>query len=542
MPVPLRIEGLHHTIKYKKLATNKKRAVRRTVIRIQADICGASMSVHDNFHGEALLALNERVVLVRGDDGCLKEPPKPEPGIFAVLHYFLDQVVQYVKAKHPGLGPLSVSEFLALCPADKRKRFADAFAKLKHCTISRKLSFIAFFVKAEKTNFTRKPNAVPRAIQPRTPEYCALLGKYIKHLEHTYYEAIAHIFGAVTVTKGLNADEVGQLIKAQWDKYKKPVGLGWDANRFDEHVSLEAMRDFEHLCYTRVYSGKDRAELQKLLNWQLRNKGFAYTKDNYKITYETRGGRMSGDMNTALGNCLIMCAMTHYICKKAGISNFSLINNGDDCILIMESVDLWKTAGFPAEFLRFGFSMKMEPAVRVLEHIVFCQSQPINMGDGSYRMVRQLKTALCKDTTINSGHLSRKSYDEWRNAVSKGGLSLCSRVPVFQNFYLAMGRNTSTTKHNAHIGGLIGSGFYRLARGMTVNCGDISDITRASFYVAFGLTPYEQRRVEADFDQADFSYGLGPPESTDTSDLLLRKSVLSSNSRYQPNILDYVKW
>jgi hypothetical protein len=51
-------------------------------------------------------------------------------------------------------------------------------------------------------------------------------------------------------------------------------------------------------------------ELAELLKWQLQNKGFARTIDGL-IKYSVEGCRMSGDMNTALGNCTIMCALVY---------------------------------------------------------------------------------------------------------------------------------------------------------------------------------------------------------------------------------------
>jgi hypothetical protein len=498
------------------------------------------MSVHDNFLHECLYSIDERVMHVR-KNGKLQRPPEPKPRVFRKLEEFQRKLIAIMKRKLPNLRPTTWAEFLALCPKDKLKRYKDAIAKLSGKSITRKISYINFFIKAEKTNFTRKPNAVPRAIQPRTPEYCALLGRYLKHLEHHYYDAVAEIFKEVTITKGLNADEVGALVARKFSKFSTPVAVGWDAERFDEHVHLDTLK-WEHSLYWKLYSGPDRSELKRLLSYQLMNKGFAYTKDGYQVKYEVSGGRMSGDMNTALGNCLIMCAMVYYITKECGITRYELLNNGDDCVLILEESDLWKVRDFPRLFLDFGFSMKMEEAVREIEHIVFCQSHPVWVN-GSYRMCRQVRTALCKDTTINSGRLSQKSFDEWRNAVALGGLSLCSRLPVFQDFYQWMGRDNATKRCNPHIGGLISSGFYRLAAGMKADVGSVDRRTRLSFYIGTGLTPNDQVALESKFKIGANTYNLGPVESEGfTHPQEAQRAVHTSAFYYRNSHLDYIKW
>ena len=373
-------------------------------------------------------------------------------------------------------------------------------------------SYIKFFVKAEKTNFTKKPSAVPRAIQPRTPRYCLAVGIYLKQLEHIIYDAIASIFKTKTVTKGLNADETGQLVISKWRKFHNPIAIGWDAERFDEHVSYDAL-SHEHGLYIGIYKalGVCTKELNKLLRWQRNNRGVAYTKDGYKCTYKVRGGRMSGDMNTALGNCYLMCAMTWYIMRKLKVSKYELLNNGDDCVLILEASELHRLDGLTAMFRDFGFTMKLEKEVRNVEDIVFCQTQPVLIG-GSYRMVRQLQPGLEKDVTLLSQKLSRHLYDSWRNAVALGGMALCSGIPVYQAFYRWMGRGTNA-KANPFVGGLISSGFYRMSKGMVPRNLEVSMETRVSFWRAFGVHPEKQMWLETMFENSPHSYSPeGPVE------------------------------
>lgn len=502
-------------LKIRKLAKDMKslKAQRRCVYRINSILSTDAISVHDNYLSDVISSITRRVLFVPQKDGTLKNPPKPIQGVFSKLKRFEKKVVHYITTAYPNLRPLSFDEFIALCPSDKRKRYTAAKGSMFWNAVRIHDSYIKFFVKAEKTNFTKKPQAVPRAIQPRSPRYCLAVGIYMKHIEHLIYEAIAHVMKEVTVTKGLNADQTGQLVKRKWTKFSNPIAVGWDAERFDEHVSYDCL-SFEHGLYIALWKalGVNTKELNKLLRWQKNNKGTAYTKDGYKVSYTVRGGRMSGDMNTALGNCYLMCAMTWYIMKKCKVSKYELLNNGDDCVLIIEKAELYRLDGLVGLFKDFGFSMKLEKEVENIEDIVFCQAQPIFI-DGTYRMVRQLQTGLEKDLTLMCQKLTRKDYDSWRNAVALGGMALCSGIPVFQAFYRWMGRDTSTRKANPFIGGLISSGFYRMSKGMKGINVEVSMTTRMSFWKAFGITPDKQIWVETYLEAAGHEYcNEGPVE------------------------------
>lgn len=44
---------------------------------------------------------------------------------------------------------------------------------------------------------------------------------------------------------------------------------------------------------------------------------------------------MSGDMNTALGNCMLMCCLIISYLESKNIK-YDFINNGDDAVLFLE--------------------------------------------------------------------------------------------------------------------------------------------------------------------------------------------------------------
>lgn len=244
---------------------------------------------------------------------------------------------------------------------------------------------------------------------------------------------------------------------------------------------------------------------------------------------------MSGDMNTALGNCLLMCAMTHYIFGTVGVKA-RLANNGDDCFVWMNDFDFPLMSNLESEFLEFGFNMKLEKPVRDFEEMVFCQTQPVLIGQ-QWRMIRQIIPALEKDLTLQIQNLTKKLYDEWRNAVSLGGMALCSGVPIFQSFYKWMGRGAGSTRANPHLGGLISSGFYRFSKGMNAREAEVTMQTRISFWKAFGIIPERQIWIETILDGLEHTFNpTAPVESLSIQQardfVLLSTSIRTSKHKW----------
>jgi len=115
------------------------------------------------------------------------------------------------------------------------------------------------------------------------------------------------------------------------------------------------------------------------------------------LRYKTRGTRMSGDIDTGLGNTLLMLLMLFiFFGIEVGIA-FSLIYllcNGDDSVAIVPRIYLTRIMALLPVFRKFGFVMKCE-TVEVFEHIDFCQCRPI-LTDYGHLMVRTPSRVLHK--------------------------------------------------------------------------------------------------------------------------------------------------
>lgn len=444
-------------------------------------------------------AIKERVFFVKLE-GVFQPPPRPAyPGIFEDrCREFKNSFINLVQPA----SPLSRKQYLSRYKGRQLTRYEKAFESLKHRPLALKDSFVNVFLKCEKVNFTAKPNAIPRVISPRHPRYIVSLGQYIMRIEHNVYKTITKVFGARCVFKGLNAHASGRQMREHWDHFVDPVAIPLDASRYDQHVSAQAL-EFEHSIY-RLYFPDDQFFAQ-MLRWQINNRCFANLPSG-RVKYRRRGGRQSGDCNTGLGNCLLMCAKFHGFMNHVGITNYRLANNGDDCVLMFERQDLIRrqdTFGddLALYFRELGFTMEMGDPVSVFEKIEFCQTQPVYTPDG-WIMCRIPQICIPKDCLSLKPLDSFKLAKRWIKSVGMCGMSLSGGVPVLQEFYRCMIQLGGNVKE------LVGdptqdTGFARLARGMKRTYSDIDSRTRVSFWRAFGIDPNTQVIIEDLFRQSD---------------------------------------
>jgi len=457
-------------------------------------VLSVDFDVHNNSIVNTQRAITERVMVVETPQG-FANPPQLKPKHLIRLSNFFQAFENYAFS----LTPWNPQQFVDAYVGHKRLIYERAADSLTRKPICLKDSHITAFVKAEKINRSSKPDPAPRIIQPRTPRYNVAVGVYIKPIEKIVYKTIAKVFGSPTVAKGMNALEVGSLIHHKWLKFRKPVAIGLDASRFDQHCGPEIL-SWEHKVYQLFYP-RDK-HFARLLSWQLFNQGKAWCPDG-RLEYSVKGCRMSGDMNTGLGNCLIMCALVwSYFHSRCHVE---LVNNGDDCVVIMEKEHLPHMKSLPKWFKEMGYTMKVEPSVNVIEKIEFCQSQPVYDGV-QYVMVRKPDAALSKDLISMKNLDSKGAWKYQCQAVSDCGLAAYGNMPSYWQFYNAL-----------NVGGRKRKGFWQptdglewMSQGMKVPNVEPTTECRVSFWRAFGFTPQLQLRLESMYKDAEIDYNPGP--------------------------------
>lgn len=449
---------------------------------------------------------------MKSGDGFTK-PPQPIPEAFERCQAFRRKLAKAV----PRLPSLSLESFPGRYKdARKRAVYKRAVESLNCVPLSRADSFVKGFVKDEKLNFQVKADPVPRAILPLDPRLNVVEGSINAHREHAVFDGIDSVFGRKTVMKGYNASERGRIIAEKWQRFKRPVALGMDASRFDQHVSVPALEFENSVFLDHCCNEAERRVLSEVLSWTVRSEGRMTAVDG-RIKFEREGGRLSGCMHTSSGNIVLMCSMFWTFMQSFDIP-WDYINDGDDCVLFLEREHVHMVSAVVGSwFTDMGFTMVVEPPAYELEHVEFCQSRPVWTPEG-YVMCRNPHTALVKDTMCLKPITRESEWGSWVRSVGECGMSLAGGIPIFQAFYGMYCRSASGFRinklHRAE------GGLKLASRGMHRRFTYVDPLTRYSFYVAWGVLPDAQVAAEEMYstmhlnyrDPVDLEEGLCLPE------------------------------
>lgn len=467
------VKSRGHTIRrLRRFGTNSVRERRLTALHPFAGC--ERYGVHNNSNVNIERALVERVFTVAGD-----LPPAPNRQLLmGRLLRFTAKLTRHVDP----VAEMSTNQFVDTYVGRKKLMYQRAVDSLLEKPVCADDAIVSSFIKDEKTNLTRKGDPCPRIIQPRSPRFNVSIGVYLKPLEKAIFRGIAAVFRDVTVLKGYNAVERASILRRKWDRFDRPVALLLDAKRFDQHVSRDLL-DWEQSTFSRLLLNP--IGFQSVNKLRRRNVCYARSGDS-GFAYTLNGIRMSGDMDTALGNCLSMCAMTWSFMTDLGVQKYSYGNDGDDGVLIFEEEHLdMILERFEGYFRDFGFTMKLEGVARVFEHVDFCQARPVWDGKG-WRMVRNPDVALMKDSMT----LSKLPPKEIANAVGWGGVALCGTIPICGKFYQSLINSNAVRPQELTCGRDFLA--YRLA----FEVGEPTVQSRVSFYEAFGISPDQQIAIE----------------------------------------------
>lgn len=413
------------------------------------------------------------------------------------LNRNLQDFRRVVVRKVYGAPIVPTSEVILMYNGRKRTVYSNARESLGKCPINQKDARLCAFVKFEKQDI----NKAPRIILPRSSRYNLRLAKYLKGAEKRYFKGINDAFGArtrSTVIKGFNNCKVANILWDKWCEFLNPVAVGLDAKKFDMHVTPEALK-WEHTFYNRVFRSP---ELRKLLRWQLRNEGVAYANDG-RVKFRMEGTRCSGDMNTSLGNCIIMCGLIYAYSSERGV-RVELANNGDDCVVIMERRDLDRyTHNLSEWFEEYGFRMTVEPPVQVFEQIEFCQTHPVMTVEG-WKMMRNFPAVMRKDGICLMEVQNMKVLRKWMGGVGACNLAAHCGVPVLQQmalWFIEHGTSCPTKMLERMFENTSMLERIRKLEGKKL---DVNSIARASFFWATGVVPQLQMEMEQYFKNLKF--------------------------------------
>nr|WRQ65132.1 RNA-dependent RNA polymerase [Tolivirales sp.] len=446
-----------------------------------------NLNTHNNSVANLLRGVGERVLYT---DRKLTTCAQPLGGVFeGRLASYKRRIVRSVGRQ----SPVTRDQFVEFYKGPRRATYERAVASLVLKPICSRDARLKTFVKAEKINFTLKEDPAPRVIQPREPRFNVEVGRYLRPIEHKVYDAVDDLFGSPTIMSKYNSVQTANIIH---DKFSSIFGcavVGLDASRFDQHVSEQALK-FEHSVYDGIFNS---GELRWLLKHQLHNYGFAKGNDGW-FKYQKKGSRMSGDMNTSLGNKLLMCMMCKSYLDGLNVP-YEFVNNGDDCLVFLARKHLPKLNTLDQYFNDFGFKMKCEPPVFEVEQIEFCQCKPV-LCNGIWRMTRNVRTALAKDcTSVNLGH-DIELFRRWLHDVSACGAAFSADLPVLGSFYRMLGRFGVAGEYEGHKSEF--AAYRSMSKGVHIPYTTPDAQGRYSFWLSTGINPEQQETIEQYFDTA----------------------------------------
>jgi hypothetical protein len=450
----------------------------KKVIKLVDNHQESIISIHNNSYENNYRALVERIVYHKGS-----RPIESKEKVWSLK---ADTEIRKFETIIPGI---SSREFVEHYAGRKRKIYERAARSLVERPLEHRDSWIKAFVKDEKFDRVEKPDQVPRLIQPRTPRYNVELGKLIQPMEKPIYDEIDELYGFEVVMKGKNAEERATALRRHWEFFADPVAIGIDASRFDQHTRGAAL-NYEHKVYLRHTPKASRARLRRILKEQRRTHGVCYTRTG-NIKYKATG-RCSGDINTSMGNIIIMTHLNYDYLESLDVP-YRFINDGDDGVILIERKHLDKLEGLQAWFENYGYKMQTEEVVDVFERIEFCQCQPV--WDGSrWLMCRKPDVVIKRDVYTTKPAETKGQWDYYRGAIGNCGIAGCGGIPVLDAFYSMMARGAKNVRSQD-----TNTGLYWMAIGMDRVSGEPSTDSRVSFFKAFDITPDLQVALEARF-------------------------------------------
>lgn len=478
----------------------------RTITCVSACSFSQEWGVHNNSLANLGRALHERVFCVSDGRGGLRKPPRPVVDLVETYRTFIG-------LWSDALTPCVVSSYhdvLRGYTGRKARRYSEAYESLLEYPVTAADAHLTAFLKAEKTNLTAKPDPAPRLIQFPNPRYSLELMTYLKYNEKNFMKAIDEVWGEPTVMSGYNCVDLGRIMAQKWERFDNPVAVPLDFSRFDQHCSVGAL-SYEFEFYLAAFPND--TYLKWLLDFQKRPKGVAVAKDGAIAYTNPEGGRGSGQINTSMGNKLIVCGLMWEFAREIGLE-CSLANMGDDCVLFLDQshVELLVTR-LNSWWMMCGYNAVVEPVCYELEHIEFCQSNPVCVN-GTWIMVRNPQKALTKDciTLASSEHVSQIAAAFM--AVSTCGRIINSGVPISFALHDCLYRASSKYAKQVEISNefmfkSVEFGNYERMRGLTYIRRKISNKTRLSYFKAFGITPDVQIEIERYYKGLDLDFGRG---------------------------------
>lgn len=438
----------------------------------------------------ATCTCNETAALLKRSLGCTPVPSEGGRRNLLASFGWLRSV-----ARSLGVQPASYREIVLGYRGRMRTRYEEAERSLRvDGPVVSSDARLGAFLKAEKFNGMSKI-AKPRMIFPRSYRYNLELATRLKPFEHALWPKLRAprrwgVPRTRVVGKGLGPRARAELVVKKF----QGIGAGCvcfevDASSWEAHQDAWQLKE-EHRIYSAAFPGD--SDLQSLLAKQLSNRGV--TSGGIKFSRE--GGRASGDLNTGMGNTLLMLAICDSVLRRFNLSRFDLLVDGDNALIFLVGAEAPPVIeNFHQRALDYsGHEMVLERPVTVIEEVRFGQSAPVCVG-GVWTMCRDYRKIFSQGTSSHVHLRHRKFALSFLRGVALCELSLAQGLPLVQRWADLLRQATEGSRSAS-------PDFYRdyLEIGATLSesvcTRDVDISTRESFSRAFGICPDDQLLVE----------------------------------------------
>lgn len=367
--------------------------------------------------------------------------------------------------------------------AMKRQRFGRGMETYLRRGVFHKDSLITEMQKLEFYESTKIEEKEDRGIQYRSPIYNAALARHLHYIEPSVYRHLKNPDGTPVVAKGYSPIERGLIIDAMAQRFSDPIFVLADHSRFDAHVNEHLLQE-EHAAYLRMRGY--HPELKTLLRWQRASKGATAGG----IRYSVRAKRMSGDLNTALGNSMLNWAMLQSFVELHEL-DASILLDGDDSLMILERQQLPDLA---QHCKAFGMSTEVD-IVDDIRHAEFCQSRLVYTKRGPV-MVRNPWKTLDVMTKCPRQVSPPERALAVLAATALGELMQAPGIPVISVAAASLARYASTTPEF-----ITPDEWARFQVYNTTQIDElVDDAARLEMELTWGMTVSEQLALEAHYE------------------------------------------
>lgn len=387
-------------------------------------------------------------------------------------------------------------ELIANTSPAKKKRVLQAIEDYHREGTLKRDSGVRAFIKHEKgaDDPLDDPELKdPRLIQYRSFKWTTLFKKVLGPFEHHLW-AIGNDFSADApnreriFSKGMNSFSIAANLRHGWDSIPHPVADLWDVSRMDAHLGEYVRELIEFPTY---YKSGNKHGFGPFISAMRNNRG--WTRGGIK--YQSRYTMCSGEACTSAGDSIVMAAALKYIYRD---TPHHILVCGDDSVVI-------RPAGFVPDvsiFAELGLPVKLERA-ELFEHVEFCQCRPV--WDGSaWRMVRNPDRVLSRATYTIQDFQSDETFRDYIASVGRGELASNDGVPVLQSFaeaLMAMGKPRQSFEGEFAYRGEVFHGSKQ-----------VTNESRMSFALAWGITPRDQLIYESHFARGGATFSLAKRE------------------------------